>query len=331
MKIDNKNLEKLPVKELAKKIICDGHLFLMSGERKFYLMKPGVFVDPSFVKRYAVKDHVFDFESVVNEKSYAHFKKLLHELRYLQFESDLRLKCIEIIKAFHLNFSTGEHFLTFAIACYEEFCQISLDDLKKIHEVDLNLFRKSLYSAAFSIIISMCNDYYDFLILKDFYNITFSLDIGLCEESYSYYIAEACNVENVKPGKGLSYLQEQKATEQEKEVYLKHPNRSYEFVKSKSFLSFTELAEIVLYQHELTDGTGFPRGIVKGQVSSWEAVVILSDALVEIRPEYEFELDVVSYLIEFKNKKLEDLPVSRVYKKMCAALQYFSQLRDTGT
>jgi hypothetical protein len=207
----------------------------------------------------------------------------------------------------------------------------SFDDLKKVHESDLNLFRKSLYSAAFSVIIGMSNDFYDFMMLKDFYNITFSIDIGLCEDSYSYYVAEACNVENIDPGKGLSYLEQQKATEQEKEVFLEHPKRSYQFVKNKSFLSFPELAEIVLYQHELTDGRGFPRGVMKGQVSSWEAIVILSDSLVQIQPDYSFEMNAVSYLMEFKNKKLQDLPVSRVYKKICGAINYFNQLQETGT
>ncbi len=331
MEADNKKLEKLPVKELAKKVICNGHLFLMSGERKFYLMKPGVFVDPNFIKAHAARDQIFDFESVINDKVYTNFKKLFHELRYLQFEADLRKKCIEIIKSFHSSFSTGEHFLAFAIACYEEFCEVSFDDLKRINDVDLNLFRKSLYSAAFAVIIGISNDFYDFMMLKDFYNISFSLDIGLCEESYSYYVAEACNAENVDPGKGLTYLEEQKATVQEKEVYLAHPKKSYEFIKNKSFLSFPELAEIVLYQHELTNGTGFPRGVAKGQVSSWEAVVILSDALVEIRPDYDFETDVLSYLQNFKNKKIHDLPVGRIYKKMCSALTYFSQLKETGT
>jgi hypothetical protein len=331
MKPENQNLIKLPVKELAKKIICDGHLFLLVGDRKFYLMKPGVFIDQAFIKKHAPKDATFDFDVVINEEVKTKFKTLFRELRYLQFERDLRLKSFEILKYFQECFSGGEHFLTFALACHEEFCQLPLEDQSRMHETDMNLYRKALYSSAFAVIIGMGNDYYHFLMLKDFYNITFGLDIGLCESNYSYYVAEACNVENRQPGSGVKYLVSERASEFEVDVYLKHPQRTHEYFKKKEFLSYPELAEITLYQHELTDGTGFPRAIKKGQVSSWEAIVILADSLVEISSEYHFEMDVIPYLISFQNQKLNDLPVSRVYKKVTQTFAHFDTMKETGT
>ncbi len=324
-------LQKLPIKDFAKKIICDGNLYLSSGERKFYLMKPGVFVDPAFIKKYAVTNPVFDYECVVNEELKEKFKISFRDLKYLQFEKDIRMKCFEIMKDFHSAYSKEEHFLSFALACYETFCSISLEDQAKMHETDMHLFRKALYSGAFSIIAGIANEFYDYLILKDFYVLTFTLDIGLCDSNYSYYVAEACNAENRIPGSGKRYLKTESATKLETDVFLNHPKKSYEFLKESALLSYPELVEVCLYQHELSDGSGFPRGVIKGQVSSWEAVVIFSDALVEISSEYGFEENVVSYLINFENKKLNDLPVNRVYKKLCLTFNYCETMKETGS
>lgn len=331
MKAMTHNFIRLPVKDLAKKIICDGHLFLSSGERKFYLMKPGVFVDPAFIKKHAVNNPVFDFDAVINQDVKEKFKSLFRELKYLQFEKDLKLKCFEIVNYFHTVYSSKEHFLSFALACHEEFCQVSAEDQLRMHETDIHLFRKALYSSAFSIVIGMANDFYHFLMLRDFYNLTFSLDIGLCESNYSYFVAEACNAENREPGSGKLFLGTERASEFEFEVYLKHPERSYKFLREASLLSYPELAEVTLYQHELSSGTGFPRGIVQSQISSWEAVVIFSDSLVEITTDYSFENEVISYLLNFKNQKLKDLPVLKVFKKLCSAFEDLHQKKETGT
>lgn len=321
---------KLPVKDLAKKIICDGHLFLSSGERKFYLMKPGIFVDPLFIKKHAPNNPSFDFDPVVDDSVKEKFKNLFRELKYLQFEKDLKKKSFEIVQYFHEVYSTENHFLTFAMACHEEFCKLPLELQSKIHETDLHLYRKCLYSAAFSVIVGMTNDFFHFMMLRDFYNLTFCLDVGLCDDNYSYFVAEACNAENKSPGSGIIYLETEKASDLEKAVYLNHPERSYECIKKEAFLAYPELAEVSRYQHELSDGSGFPRKILKGQVSSWEAVVIFSDSLVEILPEYHFEKDVLNYLVNFQNKKLSDLPVGKVFKKLHASFNFFEQAKETG-
>jgi hypothetical protein len=331
MNEENIKMQKTAVKDFAKKIICDGHVYLSIGTRKFYIMKPGILVDQTFLKKHAVNNHVFDFESVISEEIKQNFKQLFKELKYLQFEKDLREKCGEIIFEFNRVFSSGEHFLTFAMACYEEFCQIPFELQSKIHETDMHLFRKSLYSAAFSVIVAISNDFYHYPILKDFYHLTFLLDSGVCEKDYSYFVAEACNQENKKPGSGKTYLENEKASEFEKVVFLSHPEKSYKMMKSTQLLAYPELAETLMYQHELSDGSGFPKGINKGQVSSWEAVVIFSDSLVEISAEYLFEKNVVDFILNFQNTKLNDLPVQRVYKKIRSAFSLNKKIKETGT
>lgn len=322
MKETNEKMEMIAIKDFAKKIICDGHLYLCSKEgRRFYLMKPGILIDQEFVKKHASTQTVFDYSPVTDHEVIARFSNLFKELHYLQYEKDLRMKVGEIVLQFKETFTQPVHFLNFALACYQEFCVLPEEDIRRIHETDLHLFRKSLYSAAFAVIISFANDFYHYPMIKDFYNLSLSLDIGLCDPHYSYFVAEACNKENQIPGSGRQWMASEGATELESRVFVMHPDRTYQFLKEKAdFLAFPELAEIALYQHELSNGDGFPRGIPKGHVSSWEAVVILADSLVEIRDEYEFECDVLNYLFSFQSKKLTDLPIQRVYKKLILAL-----------
>ncbi len=322
MKPIAENTISLPIKDFAKKIICDGHLYLRTKEgRRFYVMKPGIMIDESFIKKYASHQTVFDYIPVTNPIVVSQFSALLKELKYLQFEKDLRMKSLDIVHFFKATYKNPEHFLSFAMACYDEFCALPPASVRQLHDTDLHLFRKSLYSAAFAVIIGFTNDFYHYPMIKDFYNLTLGLDIGLCEEHYSYFVAQACNHENQTPGTGLSWMQQEMASESEKNVFLKHPEKSHAFFKEhEHIMAYPELKEVALYQHELSNGKGFPRGIPKGQVSSWEAVVMLASSMVEIKDEYEFENDVLNYMFSFRNQKLSELPVQRVYQKLCMGL-----------
>lgn len=333
MKPLNEKTVPLPIKDFAKKIICDGHLYLSTKEgRRFYLMKPGIRIDETFIKKHATNQTVFDYTSVTNNIVTAQFNTLFRELKYLQFEKDLRLKTLDIISFFKGTFETDTHFLSFALACYNEFCVLPAEDLTRMHETDLHLFRKALYSAAFAVIIGFTNDFYHYPMIKDLYNITLGLDLGLCESNYSYFVAEACNRENQAPGSGQNWMKNEGATEFELNVFLKHPEIGHKYFQEHAELfSFPELIEISLYQHELSNGAGFPRGVPKGQVSSWEAIVILADSLVEISDEYEFESNVMTYLFSFENQKLAEIPVQRVYQKLCLGLGDIFKIKENVT
>ena len=71
---DQKKIIKMPIKDFAKKIICDGHLYVSYNSRRFYVMRPGIFVDSEFIKKYAITDQVFEFEPVVLDDAKNNFK-----------------------------------------------------------------------------------------------------------------------------------------------------------------------------------------------------------------------------------------------------------------
>ncbi len=332
MKPANEKIVALPIKDLAKKSICDGHIYLRTREgRRFYLLKPGIMIDQAFVKKHATAQTIFDYSPVTDPIVTAQFTTLFRELKYLQFEKDLREKTQEIVAFFKGTFERDVHFLSFAMACYTEFSVLPVEDLNRMHETDLHLFRKSLYSAAFSVIIGFANDFYHYPMIKDFYNLTLGMDLGLCDTHYSYFVAQACNHENQEPGSGHAWMKAEGATALELDVFLKHPENGHKyFQKNSELFAYPELIEVVLYQHELSNGKGFPRGIPKGQVSSWEAVVVLADSLVEISDEYQFECDVMKYLFSFQNQKLADIPVQRVYQKLCMGLGDIFKMKESA-
>ncbi len=328
-------LEKteISIRDLAKNLICPGHLFIQtSNERKFYLMKPGTYIDVNFIKKHASLNTVFELNPVASKEVQDDFYKTLKEFVYLQFEKDLRFKSFEILQKFKFYFSTENHFLNFVIPCFQVFGSIPIEYLQKMNETDLYLFRKATYSAAFSVIISIANGIYHPLMIRDLFNLTLTLDLGICSEDYSYFVAKACNQENRNPGSGKEWLQVNKATKEELTTFLEHPERSYLiFQEEKIKLVHKELSQITLYQHELSSGKGFPRGITKGLVSTWESVVILSDSMVEILEEYDFENRVVSYVLDFQNEKLNNLPINKVYQRFCFSLNKIDNFNKTGT
>lgn len=333
MKQNLQKIVSISIRELAQKAICDGHLYLLGREgRRFLMLRPGTLIDQGFINKHAAHNTNFEYESVINEETIQSFRDHFKELRYLQFEKDLRLKSMEILRLFEEVHVKGEHFLSFALAAYSEFCIIPQEDQIRMHETDLYLYRKSLYSAAFALIIAIGNDFYHYTILRDFYNLSFSLDLGLCEADYSYHVALACNEENRKPGMGKGWLVNEKASDSEIQVFLEHPNKTYDYLKkNKDVLAYPELAEVALYQHELSNGSGFPRGLNKALVSSWESIILLADSLVEIQEKYEFEEKVLDHVFNFQNSKLAELPIGKVYKKFCHGLLYFTKMKEAAT
>lgn len=314
---------------MAKKNLCDGNLYLNVGSRNIHVMSAGTFIDESFVKKHAATNSKFHLEQQVDHEIKAEFKRLFRELKYTQFEKDLRLKCLEIMDCFNTVYTKKNHFISFALAAYEEFCAIPREDQARLHEADVNLFRKALYSSAFSVIISIASDFYNYLVLKDLYNVTFSIDIGLAGDNYTYYISEACNIENQNPGSGKLFLEEKNVSQAETDLFLNHPNTGHDFLNKLGILAFPKLSQIILLHHELSSGGGFPRAIKRSHMSIWDSIVILSDSLVEISSEHGFEIDTIKFLNTFKTEKIQDVPVSKVYRNLITVLSHLGY-REAG-
>lgn len=324
-------LNKIHVKEMSKKSVCDGYLYYVSGTKKILLLKPGSLISQSFLQKHGMAGTTFEISQLGDENIIQLFSRLFKELRYLHFEKDLQAKAQEILDHFFDTFSQDKHFFSFALSCYEEFCaQKELQSIR-LNETDVNLFIKSFYSSSLSILFALSNGVFHYPMVKDIYNLSFCLDIGLCQKNYSFYVSQACNFENKFPGTGISWMKEQSASSEEIDVFFKHPVNSYKFFQENSILNFPELAQTVLYQHELANGEGFPKGINHSQISGIESILILADAMVEIKDEDHFEKGILEHIRNFENKKLNILPVKRVLNQLLRQRMIHQKLEDTGS
>ena len=81
MKTNLNNSKPLQVKDLAKKTICDGHVYLTTKEgRQFYLLKPGILIEEAFIKKYAITQTTFDYIAVTDQLIISQFQTLFKEL-----------------------------------------------------------------------------------------------------------------------------------------------------------------------------------------------------------------------------------------------------------
>jgi len=53
--------------------------------------------------------------------------------------------------------------------------------------------------------------------------------------------------------------------------------------------------------------------------------------MVEIQEEFGFENKVMNYILNFKNEKMGDLPINKVYQRLRLNLTTIDELDKTGT
>jgi len=305
--------------------LSPGHLFIQMGPKLLSLLEAGQVIDKNYLNKY--KNSKLFIESKIDSKKYEMFMELFDQLKNIKFEKPNRDHCKLIMSKIVEDWSSSDsHLLTFALACFNTFNSLPTSELSRIDNTDIRLFKKSLYSSCIAVVTAMSNDFYEFSILQDFYQITFVMDFGLCDASYSFHIANAVDAESTGAGNGLLYLEKAKASVNERNLFLGHPEKSYKLLESEHInLHYPELSSIVLYQHETTTGNGFPRGITKREVSSWDAICLYADSIVKMTAIEQLESNCMSYLISESNLKQDLLPVKRVFMKLKNMFHYFQE------
>ncbi len=304
--------------------LCSGRLLLQMGPRRLSLLEAGQIIDKKFLDKY--KNSELYLEPVADLNRVNEFKKMFADLKSKKFEREQREQAKLILREVIKDWSHPEaHLLTFAQASFEVLNTLPHEELYKIDSTDLRLFKKALYASAISVVIGMSNDYFEFNLLKDIYQITFVLDAGLCGPNYSYHIANAVDAESQKSGEGIKYLNQVKASEKEKELFFKHPEASHDLIESLQFnLTYPELTEIVLFQHETATGKGFPRGITKREISTWDAVCLLADGVVAMSQIEKVEKNTINYLLKISMEKQDILPIKKVLGRFKEIVRYFN-------
>ena len=306
-------------------IICDGDLCLQMGPKLLPLLSAGEFIEKKDLEKYKSKN-LLVIKRVIDQDQYQIYLKMFSDLKDMIFEKDQRQQAKEILSSVHHEWQGNEsHLLTFALAAFYSFNSLPDEELQKINETDLRLLKKSTYAGAICLLTAMSNGFYSFDILKDLYLVSFAMDIGLNGKDYTYHVSKAVDVEAEKHGRGREYLNSVKASQKEKNLFINHPEKGHAALQSLVHLfTYPELIEIILYQHETSDGKGFPRGITKREVSTWDAICLYADSVVLLSEIEKIETNTLSYLLSLSPAKQESLPVKRVFLKLKSMMTYFS-------
>lgn len=298
--------------------ICQHFVYFKTSSQRILLSNPGTWIDQKlFTKIEKIKDKI-EVMTVTDHELVHSFTSLLQNHVKCELENEWLHSKEEILVLFNRMLVEGKAFLNWSIACYEVFNRVESNVLNELHETDVNLFRKSHFSAAVAIWLSLANGLYDSDFLEDIYHIAFFQDAGLIDSSYSYYIAEALDQESLSPGQGIKYLLNQKASEAEIKLYIDHPFASYEFIKRLDLLNNSDLANTVLLGHELSNGEGFPFGYTEAVLANWERIIILADHLVKYNSSVDFNLFKELEII--RSLKLTVLPVKKVFARALATV-----------
>jgi hypothetical protein len=91
------------------------------------------------------------------------------------------------------------------------------------------------------------------------------------------------------------------------------------------------LKKTILFQHEIANGMGFPNGVHHSQITSVESILILADALVEIKDDDHFPIGVVEHIKKFESKKIEILQVKRLFNKFLMKEKEGCKFEETGS
>lgn len=303
--------------------LSTGRLLLQMGPKRLSLLEAGQVIDKKYLEKY--KNSELMLESVVDQAKLDEYKSLFKDLKSQRFEKNQRQCSKKILASVFTEWKQpSSHILTFALACFESLNSMPQEELLKIDNTDIRLFKKALYASALSVVVAMSNDYFEFDLIKDIYQVTFVLDVGLCDVNYTYHIASAIDEESKLAGAGVVSLKKANASAKEIDLFLKHPEKSHELIESLAFnMTYPELIQIVLYQHETTQGTGFPRGVTKREISTWDAVCLYADGVVMMSSLEEIEREPLKYIMKTSFEKQDLLPIKKVFTRLKGAITYF--------
>jgi hypothetical protein len=293
--------------------ISRAHFFhlLPGGKRAVLLLRAGDYVESSFISKYIEKGMVSLYQlEICSEEDLSEYKVMWVNLRAARTQRAQFLERDRIIKKIAEDFwnSDQKSFLSFMIACFEEFFVFDSDVLEKYQRLSMVLYSRALLTSAISSITALCNGYVDHKFIKDFYNTSFIMDYGLIEyEDFNYALSLASEGERNAPGTGITTLEKYKRSEGEKILFKGHPNISYEFaIQFEDRFQNPEILDVIPMHHEKCDGSGFPNGYSYSALSDTETLLMFCDYLIPFQ-EHIFTVGDGQEVLNGYFKKLSEL------------------------
>lgn len=302
IKFNQADIVSVTIGDIKPNAISPSHYFIFIGKAKkaVIIFRAGDYISASQITEYLDKGLSEAFElPVASATEITKLKTFLNsynELETLDEQLRARKEFLELIKSY-IEQSQEHSFLVFNIAFFETFYSLSVSTIDLYQGVSSILFSRAIKTSAFGVISCFLNEYLDFDFIKDFYNTSFIMDYGLVEYGqFNFALAIACEAERKSPGSGIKKLQKMKRSKGECEIFLNHPNISYEYGKDNvERFSHSEILNFLKFHHENKDGTGFPKGLTYSSMSKAETLLSFHDNMISFEESHYFKGDLQSF------------------------------------
>lgn len=285
LSIKKKELTPINLDELSKFKVVPGHIFLnMKNSRPILLLKAGDPVMQEFVSKYSAKQGLnFSMLAVVNLKE---INQIIVQFDGLKSDDPAELlKTRDILlEWFYLNYWSDSKecsLLDIIYCCSKVFLRIEDSVLKKIQNVSMMFYTRSLRLASFSVFVALSLGYLDFSLLSDLFHVSMLLDFGLVGGELDYFITQACEKERVNPGDGLNYLDDLDFNGKNVDIdfFYSHPLKGKELVQENYGDVFFDkkITSVISRHHEYGEKNGFPLKLKLNEISDFEKIPLFLD------------------------------------------------------
>jgi hypothetical protein len=328
------DLETIALSEIKVNSISRSHLFYIptNGKNAFLLIRAGDFIEQEFVDKYIAKGMQSVYELHVAEPSEIEiYDSILRDLDSAKNEKD-RQRIGEVLsRKFGQDYwqETEKSFLTFALTCFDHYYFLDESAVDKMHKTSMTLYSRAIIGSAISVINCLIHRVVDPYFIKDLYNTVFIMDYGLLDaDEFTYTLSIACENERNNPGSGMTYLENSKRSDNEKNIFKMHPKLSAEYIETQKEKFFNpEVVDIINYHHEKADGSGFPNGFSYSAMSDMETFLMFSDYMVPFG-EHVFQkgdgLNVIKSAFEAlsSNEEMNSVPVKKIMRKWNSVMDW---------
>ena len=215
------NLKPLEGKELASWKLAPGDIYYQtpSSKKLLKLKRAGELLEEEWIEKNRHHSGLF-WHPLVHmkrvEQITAQWESLLTKVDPAEFETTLMRLSDEVRAGLHSE--GGITLMDWAYACHKMFKPSEELQLEMLNR-NLVLHRRAFYVSSLSVLFGVACGYTDTVFLSELYETAWLLDVGLINPDFTYWISLACQVEKIRPGSGIEYLNCKKASKGEKELF----------------------------------------------------------------------------------------------------------------
>jgi hypothetical protein len=340
--VSRDELEIIKFDDLLKYSVSPGFIFYLSNDTKkpFLLLNPGDVVEREFIDKYQAKGmRSFYILKIVKNENVNELMKLFEAIKLATFDGEkdkARSKILNHVSEVYWLGSKEGAVLDLVIALNRVFYRLDQATMDQIKNISQLAYVRSLIMGTIGVITALCDDVNDFEILSDIYHACILLDYGMMDNDFSYSLGQAIEEERIHPGQGLTFIEKNALNKNDVLKFQKHPIISYKKIKvdcNKAFYHQHSM-RLINFHHELNDGTGFPAGLIGGELRTIQSIPIFVDHLVPNSLIKFREKDGLGWLKKLFEKNIKDiessLPIKRLVKKVLLRMEPKNEMEQTG-